>query len=63
MVSMVVGELYLPFSLREDEENIGGHKKRRGIGELLQQEKSIVVPQYDSFMGIRGGIGDLLELL
>jgi hypothetical protein len=44
MVSMVLGELYLPFSLRGDEGNIGGHKKRRDIGELLEQEKSIVVP-------------------
>jgi hypothetical protein len=63
MVSMVLGELYLPFSLRGDAGNIGGHKKKRGIGELLEQEKSIVVPQYDSFMGIGGGIGDVLELL
>jgi hypothetical protein len=38
-------------------------QKKRGIGELLEQEKSIVVPQYDSFMGIGGGIGDVLELL
>jgi hypothetical protein len=35
--------LYLPLSLRGDEENIGGHKKR-GIGKLLEQEKSIAVP-------------------
>jgi hypothetical protein len=34
---MVLGELYLPLSLRGDEENIGGHKKKeRGIGELLE---------------------------
>jgi hypothetical protein len=30
--------------LRGDERNIGGHKKMRGIGELLEQEKSIIVP-------------------
>jgi hypothetical protein len=35
--------LYLPLSLRGDEENIGGHKKWRGIGKLLEQEKNIVV--------------------
>jgi hypothetical protein len=33
---MVLGELYLPLSLRGDEENIGGHKKERGIGKLLE---------------------------
>jgi hypothetical protein len=31
-----------PLSLRGDEGNIGGHKKR-GIGELLEQERRIVV--------------------
>jgi hypothetical protein len=42
---MVLGKLYLPLSLREDKGNIGGHqKKRRGIVELLEQEKNIVVP-------------------
>jgi hypothetical protein len=39
MVPIVLGELYLPLSLRGDEENIGGHQKTRGIGELLEQEK------------------------
>jgi hypothetical protein len=34
---MVLGELYLPLSLRGDEGNIGGHQKKgRGIGELLE---------------------------
>jgi hypothetical protein len=28
MVSIVLEELYLPLSLREDEENIGGHLKK-----------------------------------
>jgi hypothetical protein len=61
---MVLRELYLPLSLREDEGNIGDHqKKQRGIGELLEQEKSIAVPQYDSFIGIRGGIGERPEML
>jgi hypothetical protein len=41
---MVLGKLYLLLSLRGDEENIDGHKKRRDIGELLEQEKSIIVP-------------------
>jgi hypothetical protein len=31
MVSMVLGELYLPFSLRRDAGNIGGHKKREAL--------------------------------
>jgi hypothetical protein len=26
---MVLGELYLPLSLRGDEKNIGGHQKKR----------------------------------
>jgi hypothetical protein len=29
---MVLGELYLPFSLRKNEENIGGYQKK---GEVL----------------------------
>jgi len=32
MVPMVLGELYLPLSLRGDERNIGGHQKK---GEVL----------------------------
>jgi hypothetical protein len=38
MIPIVFGELYLPPS-RGDEENVGGHTKKRGIGELLEQEK------------------------
>jgi hypothetical protein len=41
---MVLGKLYLLLSLRGDERNIDGHKKRRDIRELLEQEKSIIVP-------------------
>jgi hypothetical protein len=33
---MVLEELYLPLSSRGDEGNIGGHKKERGIGKLLE---------------------------
>jgi hypothetical protein len=44
MIPMVLGELYLPLSLRRDERNIDGHKKGRGIEKLLEQERSIVVP-------------------
>ena len=40
---MVLGELYLPLSLRGDEEILVATKKARGIGELLEQEKSIDV--------------------
>jgi hypothetical protein len=36
---MVLWELYLPLSLRGHERSIGGLKKRRDIGELLEQEK------------------------
>jgi hypothetical protein len=36
MDPMVLRELYLPLSLRGDEGNIGCHKKRRSIGELLE---------------------------
>jgi hypothetical protein len=35
MVPVVLEELYLPLSLRGDGENISGHKKKKGIGELL----------------------------
>jgi hypothetical protein len=60
---MVLGELYLSFSLRGDEVNIGDHQKKgRSIGELLEQKKHSYL-QYDSFMGIYGGIGELLEML
>jgi hypothetical protein len=49
---MVLEELYLPLSLRGDEGNIGDHQKKgRGIGELLEQEKSIVVPNMTVLWG------------
>ena len=52
MISMVLEELYLPLSLRRDEKNIGGHKKKgRGIEELLEQEKSIDVPNMTILWG------------
>jgi hypothetical protein len=38
---MVLGELYLPLSLRGDEGNTGGHQKKRGVRKLLEQEKAI----------------------
>jgi hypothetical protein len=38
-----LGEIQLPLYLKADEVNIGGHKKGKGIGELLER-KSIVVP-------------------
>jgi hypothetical protein len=44
MIPMVLRELYLPLFFKGDEGNIGGHQKKgRDIGELLEQEKSIVV--------------------
>jgi hypothetical protein len=56
MVPMVsplsLRELYLPLSLRGDEKNIGGHKKKgRGIGELLEQEKSMASPNMTVLWG------------
>jgi hypothetical protein len=39
MVPMVLGELYLPLCLRRYDGNIGGHKKERGIGKLLEKKK------------------------
>jgi hypothetical protein len=60
---MILGELYLPFSLRGDERNISGHQKKERCWELLEQEKKHNSPQYVSFMGIRRGIGELLEML
>jgi hypothetical protein len=45
--------------LRGDEGNIGSNKKKRGIGEVLEQEENIVVPniivlclRYNNFMRI-----------
>jgi hypothetical protein len=29
MILMILGELYLPLSLRGDERNIGNHKKKK----------------------------------
>jgi len=39
IVPMVLGELYLLFSLRKDERNISGHKKGRDIERLLEKKK------------------------
>jgi hypothetical protein len=36
---MVLGELYLPLSLRGNEENIGGHKKREMYCGTAGEEK------------------------
>jgi hypothetical protein len=51
MVPIVLGELYLP-PLRGDEENVGGHKKKERYWETAGARKNIIVPQYDSFIGI-----------
>ena len=61
---MVLGELYLYFSLRGDEENIGGHqKKRERYWRTPREEKVAYLSQYDSFTRLNGGIGGLLEML
>jgi hypothetical protein len=51
MVPMVLGELYLSFSLRGDKGNISGHKKGRGIEELLEKEKNIAIPNITVLWG------------
>jgi hypothetical protein len=48
--------------LRGDEENIGGHQKKRGIGDCWRK-KVAHLPQYDNFMGMKGNIEGLLEML
>jgi hypothetical protein len=60
---MVLRKLYLPISLRGDEKNIGGHQEKEMYLGTAREEKIVYLPQYDSFMGMRGGIGGLLEML
>jgi hypothetical protein len=60
---MVLGELYLSLSLREDEGNISGHQKKGEVLGTAGARKKHNSPQYVSFMGIRRGIGELLEML
>jgi hypothetical protein len=44
MVPVVLGELYLPLSLRGDEGNIGDNQKKREVlGNCWNNKKSIVV--------------------
>ena len=38
---MILGEVVSPLSLSEDEENIGGHQKKRSIKGLLEKKNSI----------------------
>ena len=38
-------------------------KNRGGYWETAGARKKLHLPQYDSFMGMRGGIGGLLEML
>jgi hypothetical protein len=40
MIPMVLGELYLPFSLRRDEGNISGHKKNEVLGNCWRKKKT-----------------------
>jgi hypothetical protein len=39
MILMVLGELYLPLSLRGDEENSGDHKKDEVLGNCWSKKK------------------------
>jgi len=49
--------------LRGDEGNIGGHKKKKRYWGTAGARKKHRCLQYDSFMGIGGDIGELLEML
>jgi hypothetical protein len=44
MIPMVLGELYLSLSLRGDEENIGGHQKKRYWGTAEARKKHSYPP-------------------
>jgi hypothetical protein len=59
----VLGEMQLPLHLRRDGVFFGGHQKRKGYWGTAREEKVSHLPQYDSFMGIGGVIGGLLEML
>jgi hypothetical protein len=58
MVPIVLRELYVSFSLREDKRNIDGHKKKDIRGLLKQEKKKL--SQYDSFMGYTRRYRELL---
>jgi hypothetical protein len=62
-VSVIVGpsllrEIKLPLHSKGDRQDFGGHEK-----ELVVEEKVDYLFQYNTFMGMRGGIGGLLEML
>jgi hypothetical protein len=58
-----LAEMQLPFHLRGDEEFFWWPpKKERDIREMLKKKKMTYLP-YDSFIGMREGIGRLLEML
>jgi hypothetical protein len=55
--------LYLPFALRKNEGNIVATKKKERYWKIAGARKKHSCLQYDSFMRIRGGIRELLEML
>jgi hypothetical protein len=56
--------MQLSLCLRGDEVFFCGHqKKKEGLLEDCWRRKSDYLFQYDSFIGIRGDIGELLEML
>jgi hypothetical protein len=58
MILMVLGELYLPLSLRGDEKNIGDHQtKGEVLGNCWSKKKHSCL-QYDSFTRIREVLGN-----
>jgi hypothetical protein len=50
---MVLGELYLPLSLRGDEKNIGGHQKKEEILETPGEKKSSTFSSICQLYGMR----------
>jgi len=49
--------------LRGDEKNISGHKKRERYWRAIGEEKVAHLPQYNSFMGMRDGMGTVGDTL
>ena len=63
VVPMLRGKIQLPLYLREDDRNISDHQKRERYWGTTRARKKYSYPQYDSFIGIWGGIEVLLEML
>jgi len=55
--------MQLPLYLRGDGGDIGDHKKRESYWGAAGAMKLPHLAQYDRFIGMRDGIGELLEML